>query len=73
MSCPNCHTTSCYICRQVITSYDHFTSNQVGILGGFYLLSMLFPGNHIHVTLELFSFLAYNFIFFGRFHVHIIP
>ena len=29
MSCPNCHTLSCYICRQVITGYDHF--NQVGI------------------------------------------
>ena len=30
MSCPNCHTLSCYICRQVINGYDHF--NQVGVL-----------------------------------------
>ncbi|KAF9468244.1 hypothetical protein BDZ94DRAFT_1154032 [Collybia nuda] len=29
MTCPNCHTLSCYICRQVITGYDHF--NQVPI------------------------------------------
>ncbi|KAF8816831.1 hypothetical protein BYT27DRAFT_6378460 [Phlegmacium glaucopus] len=24
MSCPNCHTLSCYVCRQVINGYDHF-------------------------------------------------
>ncbi|KAI0689014.1 hypothetical protein BC835DRAFT_280334 [Cytidiella melzeri] len=24
MTCPNCHTVSCYVCRQVITGYDHF-------------------------------------------------
>ncbi|KAI5984865.1 hypothetical protein EDD15DRAFT_2176650 [Pisolithus albus] len=24
MTCPNCHTLSCYICRQIITGYDHF-------------------------------------------------
>ncbi|CAL1697818.1 unnamed protein product [Somion occarium] len=24
MTCPNCRTLSCYICRQVITSYEHF-------------------------------------------------
>ena len=39
MSCPNCNTLSCYICRQVINGYDHF--NQVSISGasllfGFY-------------------------------------
>jgi hypothetical protein len=24
MTCPNCNTMSCYICRQVIRGYDHF-------------------------------------------------
>ncbi|KXN81173.1 hypothetical protein AN958_05888 [Leucoagaricus sp. SymC.cos] len=24
MTCPNCRTLSCYICRQIITGYDHF-------------------------------------------------
>ncbi|KAG1725066.1 uncharacterized protein EDB91DRAFT_1169386 [Suillus paluster] len=24
MTCPNCHTVSCYICRKVIIGYDHF-------------------------------------------------
>ncbi|KAH7906652.1 hypothetical protein BJ138DRAFT_1129757 [Hygrophoropsis aurantiaca] len=24
MTCPNCHTLSCYICRQVIHGYEHF-------------------------------------------------
>ena len=24
MTCPNCMTLSCYICRQIITGYDHF-------------------------------------------------
>ncbi|KAF8911320.1 hypothetical protein CPB85DRAFT_1303537 [Mucidula mucida] len=24
MICPNCSTMSCYVCRQVITGYDHF-------------------------------------------------
>lgn len=24
MSCPNCMTLSCYVCRKVITGYDHF-------------------------------------------------
>ncbi|KAH7887197.1 hypothetical protein F5I97DRAFT_1873899 [Phlebopus sp. FC_14] len=27
MTCPNCHTVSCYICRKIINGYDHF-SNQ---------------------------------------------
>ncbi|RDB23527.1 hypothetical protein Hypma_009216 [Hypsizygus marmoreus] len=27
MTCPNCSTLSCYVCRQVVTGYDHF--NQV--------------------------------------------
>ncbi|KAH8112643.1 hypothetical protein DFH11DRAFT_1511497 [Phellopilus nigrolimitatus] len=26
MTCPHCRTLSCYICRQIITSYDHFDS-----------------------------------------------
>ena len=26
--CPHCSTTSCYICRQVITGYDHFDMNR---------------------------------------------
>lgn len=25
MTCPNCRTLSCYICRQVIVGYDHFS------------------------------------------------
>ncbi|KZW03026.1 hypothetical protein EXIGLDRAFT_636660 [Exidia glandulosa HHB12029] len=24
MSCPYCHTLSCYVCRQIIIGYDHF-------------------------------------------------
>ncbi|KIJ11696.1 hypothetical protein PAXINDRAFT_84162 [Paxillus involutus ATCC 200175] len=24
MTCPNCHTISCYICRSIIIGYDHF-------------------------------------------------
>ncbi|KAI6027043.1 hypothetical protein EDC04DRAFT_175573 [Pisolithus marmoratus] len=28
MTCPNCSTVSCYICRQIIGGYEHF--NQVG-------------------------------------------
>ncbi|KAF9527953.1 hypothetical protein CPB83DRAFT_751558, partial [Crepidotus variabilis] len=24
MCCPNCQTFSCYVCRQIITGYDHF-------------------------------------------------
>ncbi|KAL4266826.1 RING-type domain-containing protein [Pleurotus pulmonarius] len=27
MTCPNCRTLSCYVCRQVITGYDHFNQN----------------------------------------------
>ncbi|KAI6097248.1 hypothetical protein F5141DRAFT_473812 [Pisolithus sp. B1] len=31
MTCPNCHTVSCYICRQIITGYEHFDRpGQVG-------------------------------------------
>lgn len=25
MSCPSCHTLSCYVCRQIITGYEHFS------------------------------------------------
>jgi len=31
MTCPNCRTTSCYICRKVINGYEHF--DQTGHLG----------------------------------------
>jgi hypothetical protein len=24
MTCPNCQTLSCYVCRQIITGYEHF-------------------------------------------------
>ncbi|PPR00601.1 hypothetical protein CVT24_005442 [Panaeolus cyanescens] len=24
MTCPHCHTLSCYVCRQIIRGYDHF-------------------------------------------------
>lgn len=24
MTCPYCHTLSCYVCRQVVTGYEHF-------------------------------------------------
>ena len=24
MTCPNCRTLSCYVCRQVVTGYEHF-------------------------------------------------
>ncbi|KAK0190321.1 hypothetical protein F5146DRAFT_1043758 [Armillaria mellea] len=30
MVCPNCHTLSCYVCRQVITGYDHFNQQAPG-------------------------------------------
>ncbi|KAK0207116.1 hypothetical protein DFS33DRAFT_645375 [Desarmillaria ectypa] len=30
MVCPNCHTFSCYVCRQVITGYDHFNQQAPG-------------------------------------------
>ncbi|EMD32740.1 hypothetical protein CERSUDRAFT_99118 [Gelatoporia subvermispora B] len=26
MTCPNCQTLSCYVCRQVINGYDHFNT-----------------------------------------------
>lgn len=26
MTCPNCHTVSCYICRKVIHGYEHFSN-----------------------------------------------
>ncbi|KII87947.1 hypothetical protein PLICRDRAFT_176699 [Plicaturopsis crispa FD-325 SS-3] len=26
MTCPNCHTVSCYICRKVINGYEHFAN-----------------------------------------------
>ncbi|KAF8907296.1 hypothetical protein CPB84DRAFT_298608 [Gymnopilus junonius] len=30
MTCPNCRTLSCYVCRQVIKGYDHFDQTPVG-------------------------------------------
>ncbi|KDQ07483.1 hypothetical protein BOTBODRAFT_38782 [Botryobasidium botryosum FD-172 SS1] len=30
MTCPNCHTLSCYVCRQVVTGYDHFDQRPAG-------------------------------------------
>ncbi|KAK0443954.1 uncharacterized protein EV420DRAFT_1017265 [Desarmillaria tabescens] len=30
MACPNCHTLSCYVCRQIITGYDHFNQQAPG-------------------------------------------
>ena len=53
MSCLNCHTLSCYICRQVTTGYDRF--NQVSISGAsldflpfrFFLVSTLVPANRV--------------------------
>ncbi|CCM00543.1 uncharacterized protein FIBRA_02577 [Fibroporia radiculosa] len=26
MTCPNCRTTSCYVCREIITGYEHFNN-----------------------------------------------
>ncbi|KAH9942854.1 hypothetical protein B0H21DRAFT_511019 [Amylocystis lapponica] len=26
MTCPNCRTLSCYVCRKIITGYDHFNN-----------------------------------------------
>ncbi|KAG6856665.1 hypothetical protein H0H87_002042 [Tephrocybe sp. NHM501043] len=31
MTCPNCMTLSCYVCRQVIRGYDHFNQQQPGL------------------------------------------
>lgn len=66
MSCPNCNTFSCYICRQVITGYDHF--NQFSVFAvplsdfipfsRFYLVSTLFPENRDPCM--FFRFLACN-------------
>ncbi|KAF5376094.1 hypothetical protein D9615_007750 [Tricholomella constricta] len=33
MTCPNCQTLSCYVCRQVIKGYDHFNPLQAGQAG----------------------------------------
>ncbi|KAG8970228.1 hypothetical protein FRC03_010418 [Tulasnella sp. 419] len=30
MSCPNCATLSCYVCRKAITGYDHFDQTPAG-------------------------------------------
>lgn len=30
MTCPNCKTLSCYVCRAVITGYDHFNESRPG-------------------------------------------
>ncbi|KAL4072366.1 hypothetical protein V8B97DRAFT_1958637 [Scleroderma yunnanense] len=30
MACPNCHTTSCYVCRKVIDGYSHFDESTRG-------------------------------------------
>ncbi|KAF9479665.1 hypothetical protein BDN70DRAFT_767517, partial [Pholiota conissans] len=30
MTCPNCRTLSCYICRKAITGYEHFDQRQPG-------------------------------------------
>ncbi|KAG1903018.1 uncharacterized protein F5891DRAFT_1019925 [Suillus fuscotomentosus] len=28
MTCPNCRTVSCYICREIINGYEHFNKNK---------------------------------------------
>ncbi|KAF5356819.1 hypothetical protein D9756_006828 [Leucocoprinus leucothites] len=28
MTCPNCHALSCYVCRQIITGYEHFNQSR---------------------------------------------
>ncbi|KAJ3829988.1 hypothetical protein F5880DRAFT_1607038 [Lentinula raphanica] len=33
MTCPNCHTLSCYVCRQQVTGYDHFNQAPAGAPG----------------------------------------
>ncbi|TFK39205.1 hypothetical protein BDQ12DRAFT_682354 [Crucibulum laeve] len=33
MICPNCNTMSCYVCRKVITGYDHFHQSHVPATG----------------------------------------
>ncbi|GLB44121.1 putative in Between Ring fingers [Lyophyllum shimeji] len=30
MTCPHCSTLSCYVCRNIITGYDHFDQSQPG-------------------------------------------
>ncbi|KAL5526297.1 hypothetical protein ACEPAF_8020 [Sanghuangporus sanghuang] len=34
MTCPNCHTLSCYICRQIIKGYDHFDQRHPANMNG---------------------------------------
>ena len=75
MSCPNCNTLSCYICRQVITGYEHF--NQVGILSvSLYLFAFIsflccLLGIVVHVGLYICLFSCLQ-SFFCRFHAYII-
>ncbi|KAJ3937045.1 MAG: hypothetical protein NXY57DRAFT_982937 [Lentinula lateritia] len=33
MTCPHCHTLSCYVCRQRVTGYDHFNQSNPGAPG----------------------------------------
>jgi hypothetical protein len=79
MTCPNCQTPSCYICRQVMKGYNHF-SNQVGIFGvllsDFYFFRFYlrcFMGIVIHVILYSSSLFSLTVPFFCRCRVHIIP
>ncbi|KAJ3244056.1 hypothetical protein HDU78_011536 [Chytriomyces hyalinus] len=30
MSCPRCHTLQCYVCKEIITGYDHFSKAPSG-------------------------------------------
>ncbi|KAI8833793.1 hypothetical protein BJ741DRAFT_550890 [Chytriomyces cf. hyalinus JEL632] len=30
MSCPRCHTLQCYVCKEIITGYDHFSNAPSG-------------------------------------------
>ncbi|KIM37082.1 hypothetical protein M413DRAFT_281321 [Hebeloma cylindrosporum] len=42
MTCPNCRTLSCYVCRKVVTGYEHF--DQVHLESYFALFLLLFFG-----------------------------
>ncbi|KAF8415232.1 hypothetical protein L210DRAFT_2744704 [Boletus edulis BED1] len=44
MTCPNCHTVSCYICRKIIVGYDHFSN-----VGDLFSLFCMVTSMSLHV------------------------
>ena len=77
MSCPNCNTLSCYICRQVIKGYDHF--NQVSIFAislWFFILLLSFLRCFREIVIRVrpssFLFSSYDSLFSSAFNSLIV-